>query len=63
MDTNGMDKKTRKTFQPKRIKDRDKDGNLIKEKDFAEAAAKYFAEVQWAQPQNDNLDHSNEKGS
>ena len=53
-------KKTRKTFQSKREKYRDKDGNLIKEKDFAEAAAKYFAEEQWAQPQNNNLDHSKE---
>ena len=53
-------KKMRKPFQPKRFKYKNKNGEIINEKDFAEAAAEYFAEVQWAMPQDDQIDPSKE---
>ena len=49
-------KKARKTVQPKRYKFKNKHGELIKEKDFPSTAAEFFAKVQWAQPQENDLD-------
>ena len=43
-------KHMRKTFQPKRTKFRNKQGQPIHEKDFAKAAASYLAEEQWSKP-------------
>ena len=56
-------KKARKTFQPKRYKFKNKHGELIKEKDFPSTAAEFFAEVQWAQPQENDLDPAKEATS
>ena len=52
--------KTRKTFNPKRLKFRDRAGTFVKEKDFPEAAAEYFAEVQGAEPLDNDLIHEKE---
>ena len=54
-------KKARRSFQPRRFKFKNKVGELISEKDFAETAAEYFAEVQWALPSNNNLDPHKEQ--
>ena len=48
-------KAARKTFQPKRVKFRNAEGNLIKESDFAAEAARYLSEVQWAPPNHTDL--------
>ena len=53
-------KRARKTFQPKRYKFKNKHGELIKEKDFPSTAAEYFAEIQWAQPEENDLDPEKE---
>ena len=56
-------KAARKTFQPKRVKFRNAEGNLIKESDFASEAARYLSEVQWAPPNHAelNADHESQK--
>ena len=54
-------KKARKSFQPRRFKYKDKNGELISEKDFAETAAEYFSEIQWALPHDNNLDPHKEQ--
>ena len=48
-------KAARKTFQPKRTKFKNRNSELIKEADFAIEAAKYLAEVQWAQPKHNDI--------
>ena len=53
-------KKSRKSFQPNRYKFRNKRGHLISEQDFAETAAEYFADVQWASPEDNQLDPQKE---
>lgn len=54
-------KKCRSTFQPKRYKFRNKHGDLISEHDFAETAAEYFADVQWAVPEENQPDPQKEE--
>ncbi len=54
-------KKARRSFQPRRFKFKNKNGELISEKDFAETAAECFAEVQWALPTDNNLDPHKEQ--
>ena len=56
-------KAARKTFQPKRVKFRNAEGNLIKESDFASEAARYLSEVQWAPPNHAelNADYESQK--
>ena len=53
-------KRVRKPFQPKRYKFKNKHGDPINEKDFSETAADYFADVQWAAPQDNYLDPDKE---
>ena len=48
---NGL-KRVRKLFQSKRYKFKNKHGDPINEKEFSETAADYFADVQWAAPQD-----------
>ena len=54
-------KKTRRFFQPRRFKFKNKNGELISEKDFAETAAEYFAEAQWPLSSDNNVDHDKEQ--
>ena len=56
-------KAARKTFQAKRVKFRNAEGNLIKESDFAAEAARYLSEVQWAPPNHTelNADYESQK--
>ena len=53
-------KRVRKPFQPKRYKFKNKHGDPINEKEFSETAADYFADVQWAAPQDNYLDPDKE---
>ena len=53
-------KRVRKPFQPKRYKFKNKHGEPINEKEFSETAADYFADVQWAAPQDNYLDADKE---
>ena len=53
-------KAARKTFQPKRTKFKNRNNELIKEADFANEAAKYLAEVQWAQPEHNDINQEYE---
>ena len=50
----------KKPFQPKRYKFKNKHGDPINEKEFSETAADYFADVQWAAPQDNYLDPDKE---
>ena len=54
----GRFEKMQKIFSagPNRYKFRNKRGHLISEQDFAETAAEYFADVQWASPEDNQLD-------
>ena len=54
-------KKSRKPFQPNRFKFKNKHGELISEQDFAETAAEYFADVQWAPPEDNQVDPQREQ--
>ena len=58
---NGL-KRVRKLFQSKRYKFKNKHGDPINEKEFSETAADYFADVQWAAPQ-DNYLHPDKENS
>ena len=56
-------KHMRKTFQLKRTRFKDKDGQIISESQVAEEAAKYLASEQWEHPSNqvepDSADYKN----